>query len=79
MSAISLNKFLHEQGVIYKSSGVWVLYEKHQTKGYTGTKTFTFTDSKGNSKTNVQTYWTEKGREFIHQVISLVKEVRNGK
>lgn len=69
MSAITLNKVLHEKRVIYKSGNTWVLYHEFQNKGFTGTKTFTYTDSLGNTKTNVQTFWTEKGREFIHRLM----------
>lgn len=69
MSAVSLNKLLHQLGVIYKSGETWVLYQKYQDKGYTGTKTATFTDSFGVERTQVHMYWTEKGRKFIHDVI----------
>ena len=71
MSAVTLNSKLNELKVQYYTSGTWVLYSKHDGKGYTQTKTYTFTDNNGNSKTSIQTTWTEKGREFIH---SLFKE-----
>jgi prophage antirepressor-like protein len=74
MSAVTLNRKLHEKGVIYKCNGTWVLYEKYQDKGYTDTKTHTWEDSHGNGKTHILTCWTEKGRMFLH---SLFK--RNGK
>lgn len=69
MSAVTLNKLLHANGIQYRSGETWVLYHKYQDKGYTGTKTHTFKDSTGHERTSVQTYWTEKGREFIHQVV----------
>lgn len=68
MSAVSLNKVLHNLGIIYKSNGTWVLYAKYQNKGYTGTKTTPYTDSLGHACTSIQTYWTEKGRKFIHEL-----------
>jgi len=71
MSAIALNKILQAKKVIYKSDNHWVLYADHAGKGYTGTKTAVFQDSSGNYQSNIHTYWTEKGREFIH---SLLKE-----
>jgi phage antirepressor YoqD-like protein len=71
MSAIALNKLLHAKKVIYKSDDHWVLYADYAGKGYTGTKTAVFQDSSGNYQSNIHTYWTEKGREFIH---SLLKE-----
>jgi anti-repressor protein len=73
MSAISLNRKLHELGVIYNSSGTWVLYQKYQDKGYTGTKTHVYIDNLGHERTNVQTYWTESGRKFIHELLKKQK------
>lgn len=71
MSAVALNKLLHQKKVIYKSNNHWVLYAGHAGKGYTGTKTAFFQDSGGNYQSSIHTYWTEKGRAFIH---SLLKE-----
>lgn len=72
MSAVALNKLLHDNNVVYKSNDHWVLYAEHCGKGYTGTKTAIFQDSAGNYQSNIHTYWTEKGRAFIH---ALVKEI----
>lgn len=69
MSAVTLNKILHQKGIIYRSGNTWVLYHKYQSKGYTRTKTHTYTDQQGNIKTTVTTYWTEKGRAFINWVM----------
>lgn len=71
MSAVTLNKKLHEKGIIYHSGNTWVLYNKYEKKGYAGTKTHTYTNSQGAVCTSIHLYWTEKGREFIH---SLFKE-----
>lgn len=69
MAAKTLNKILKEQGVQYKVRGTWVLTSKYQNKGYASTNTYTFTDSDGNTRTNVTLVWTEKGRQFIHTLI----------
>lgn len=69
MSAETLNEKLKRLGVQYKLNGTWVLYHKHQNSGFTGTKTHTYKDSTGKERTSVHTYWTERGREFIHRVI----------
>lgn len=69
MSAVTLNKKLHELKVQYKQGGQWLLYHPHQNKGYTKTVTYTYTDSKGETCTNSSTVWTEKGRAFIHSLI----------
>lgn len=69
MSAVTLNKKLHELKVQYKQGGQWLLYYPHQNKGYTKTVTYTYTDSKGETCTNSSTVWTEKGRAFIHSIL----------
>lgn len=68
MSAMALNKFLHEIGLIYKVGGTWVVYSKFQSKPLTKTKTHIHIDSYGNEKTTIHTYWTQMGRKFIHQL-----------
>ena len=69
MSAETLNKKLQDIGVQYRQGGVWVLTHKYQNKGYTKTRTHTFTRSDGSTGTSMLTVWTESGRAFIHQVI----------
>lgn len=69
MSAITLNKKLHDLGVQYKQGGTWLLYHKYQNKGYTKTQTYPFVDSNGNTQTSMQTVWTEEGRLFIHKIL----------
>jgi len=66
MSAVTLNKMLHEAGVIYLSGQTWVLYRKYQDMGLAGMKTYTYEDTLGGTKTSTRLYWTEKGRQFIH-------------
>ncbi|AMD85111.1 Phage antirepressor protein YoqD, KilAC domain [Capnocytophaga haemolytica] len=69
MSAIKLNQRLHQLGVQYNQSGVWVLYSQHQDKGYTKTITRTFVSNEGKEHTSMLTVWTEKGRLFIHNLL----------
>ena len=71
MSAETLNRKLREKGVQYRQSGVWVLTSKYQNKGYTKTRTHTYTRSDGSQSTAMLTVWTEQGRAFLH---SLFKE-----
>ncbi|MNG10526.1 Phage antirepressor protein KilAC domain protein [compost metagenome] len=66
MTSQKLNKILHAEGVQYKQSGQWLLYSKHQDKGYT--KSHTFIDNTG--ETRMSTKWTQKGRLFIHNILS---------
>lgn len=70
MSAISFNKMLNERKIIYKQNSVWLLYSQYQNKGYTKTKTHTYFDSSGQSHAQIQTYWTQKGRKFLHSMFN---------
>lgn len=70
MSANKLNSFLHEQGVQYKQHDIWLLYAEHRDKGYTQTKTHVYTNQKtGKEETKCWTYWTQKGRLFIYELL----------
>lgn len=68
MSAETLNKRLKEKGIQYRQSGVWVLTSKYQNKGYTKTRTHTYTRSDGSQSTAMLTVWTEQGRSFLHSL-----------
>lgn len=70
MSAIALNKKLAGLGVQRRHDKKWILYSNYQGNGYTTTRTYPFTASDGTQKTEIHTVWTEKGREFIHSLIS---------
>lgn len=65
MSARKLNQKLHELGIQYKQGGVWLLYSKHQDKGYTQTTTHVIDDE----KSRILTKWTQKGRLFIYEAL----------
>jgi Rha family phage regulatory protein len=69
LSGQALNSILHDDGVQYKLSGQWLLYSKHQDKGYTKSETQEYTRSNGEIGTKLHTKWTQKGRLFIHQVL----------
>ena len=69
LSATTLNKKLKDLKVQYKQGGQWLLTSKYQNKGYTKTRTHSFTHSDGKQATSMQTVWTEKGRAFIHDAI----------
>jgi anti-repressor protein len=70
MSAAALNKILCDNKVQYKQSDTWVLYSKFQDKDFTKTKTSTFTDADGKTRTYMLTVWTELGRKKIHEFIA---------
>lgn len=68
-SAKWLNNLLHELGVQFKQGDVWLLYQKYAQSGYTSTKTQTFNGSDGRVHSKVHTYWTQKGRLFIYDLM----------
>lgn len=69
MSAEAMNDYLHKKRIQYKRDGVWVLYQEYCNKGYTGTKTHTYFNSKGESVVKIHTYWTQKGRLFLYDIL----------
>lgn len=69
ISAKGFNAKLHELGVQYKQSSIWFLYSKYQDKGYTQTKTQSYTKSDGTIGSSVHTYWTQKGRLFLYDLL----------
>ena len=69
LSAVTLNKKLHDYGVQYKQGGTWILYQQHADKGYTKTKTGVYTNKAGEEYASVHTRWTQKGRMFIYEVL----------
>ena len=68
-SAKWLNEWLHEQGIQFKQGDIWLLYQKYSKQGYTNTKTQTFNGADGTVHTKVHTYWTQKGRLFIYDLL----------
>lgn len=68
-SAIWLNNILHENKVQFKQGGVWLLYQKYADKGYTKSKTEIYNGSDGKQHSKIHTYWTQKGRLFIYDLL----------
>lgn len=72
-SARWLNELLHELKVQYKQGNkIWLLYQKYANKGYTSTKTQTYNGNDGDVHTKVHTYWTQKGRLFIYDLLKSI-------
>lgn len=69
MSGKRFNKILHKLKVQYKQNGQWLLYSKHQQKGYTHSKTIHFNHSDGRPDTKMITEWTQKGRLFLYDLL----------
>ena len=71
MSATKLNKVLHELKVQYKQGNTWLLYQKYASKGYTQSKTHTIDAD----YSKMHTYWTQKGRLFIYDLLKNQKNI----
>lgn len=71
MSAKKLNSLLHELKVQFKQGSTWLLYQKYASKGYTQSKTHTL-DAE---RSRMHTYWTQKGRLFIYDLLKNKKGI----
>lgn len=69
-SGQKMNNYLHEKGVQYRTTdGQWLLYQKYAGEGYTATRTHIYKDSSGTERSRIHTYWTQKGRLFIYDLL----------
>lgn len=68
-SAKWLNETLHDLGVQYKQGSTWLLYQKYAEQGFTRSKTHTYSGNDGNQHSKLHTYWTQKGRLFIYDLL----------
>ena len=66
MSAKGMNTLLHDLGVQYNHAGTWLMYSKHQNKGYTHTEMIPV---QGSEKLVPSTKWTQKGHIFIYELL----------
>jgi len=64
-----MNDYLHTLGVQFKQGDIWLLYQKHAANGYTCTKTHNYLGNDGETHAKVHTYWTQKGRLFIYELL----------
>ena len=68
-SAKKMNKYLHKKGVQFKQGAIWLLYQDYAELGYTSTKTHSYNGNDGTVHTKPHTYWTQKGRLFIYDLL----------
>lgn len=68
-SAKWLNAMLHDLGVQYNQGGIWLLYQKYAEQGYTRSKTHIYCGDDGEQHSRLHTYWTQKGRLFIYNLL----------
>lgn len=65
LSAKKLNRLLADEHIQFKQSGIWYLYAEYAKCGYTQSKTHLLESG----KTVMHTYWTQKGRLFIYDLL----------
>lgn len=68
-NAKDFNKLLHKARIQHKVNGQWILYKVYMGQGYVTTKPFTFVDHKGITRSRPSTYWTQKGRKLIYDIL----------
>ena len=71
MSAKRLNKILHELKIQFKQGNTWLLYQKYAGNGYTQSKTHTIDAD----YSKMHTYWTQKGRLFLYDLLKNKKGI----
>ena len=71
MSAKKMNKILHELKIQFKQGKTWLLYQKYAGKGYTQSKTHTIDAD----YSKMHTYWTQKGRLFLYDLLKNKKGI----
>ena len=65
MSGRKFNELLHELGVQYKFRKTWLLYQQYAECGYTQSRTYAIDES----RSVMHTYWTQKGRLFLYDLL----------
>jgi len=70
MTGHDLNILLCQMGIQYPQSGQFLLYADYARQGLAKNRTFEFYNANGDLKTKTYLVWTERGRNFIHQLIN---------
>ena len=65
MSGRKFNELLHKLGVQYKFRKTWLLYQEYAECGYTQSRTYAIDESRSVK----HTYWTQKGRLFLYDLL----------
>lgn len=65
MSGRKFNALLHELGIQYKFRKTWLLYQNYADQGYTQSKTHQIDEH----RSVMHTYWTQKGRIFLYDIL----------
>ena len=66
MSAVQMNRLLHDYGIQYRQGKAWLLYAKYQKEGYTHTE---MVPVQGSDNLKPIMKWTQKGHLFIYDFL----------
>ena len=70
MTAQELNRLLCEMRIQYWQSGQYLLYADYARQGYAKNRTHSHKSLNGDLHTHTYMVWTERGRDFIHQLLN---------
>ena len=70
MTGHDLNLLLCQMGIQYPQSGQYLLYADYARQGLAKNRTFEYHNADGDLMTKTDLVWTERGRNFIHQLIN---------
>ena len=70
MTAQELNRLLCEMHIQYWQSGQYLLYADYARQGYAKNRTYSHKSLNGDLHTHTYLVWTERGRNFIHQLLN---------
>ena len=70
MTAQELNRMLCLRGIQYGQSGQYLLYAEYARKGLAQNRTHTYRDLMGTIHTTSSLVWTERGKQFIYQLLN---------
>ena len=66
MGASAFSEFLSKKKVIFRQSGMWMMFAKYDNEGYSAVRTKKIENGNGSVITSSYLVWTEKGRMFLH-------------
>lgn len=69
MTGHDLNMLLCRMGIQYPQSGQYLLYADYARQGLAKNRSFEYHSADGELKTRTYLVWTERGRNFIHQLV----------
>ena len=70
MTGHDLNVLLCQMGIQYTQSGQYLLYAEYARQGLAKNRNFEYHTPEGDLKTRTYLVWTERGRDFIHQLLN---------